>query len=278
MEQILSKANAYNWINRLQDTLQKHKEAAIIGEIAQDTDGTDDVYFSKVIMPIMNNKFQEEIYHATNFNIWNPQARNYQTLELSFLCAYIINNDKVNMGLSLLECAQYCQSINRIMVKMSDNGDEMIKEREYRESVNSIDTMLFELRGNLILENPERKNEINNAYMGLFVESEEAAYSEESKQPNNGNQENEELLFYFKNDSVIMQRFLDNIKGATPEMIIRKVNYCYCQGLLKVEKNAKGKESVKGFCECLQGLGYYSRTYKTFCESFAQPTKVSELV
>ena len=87
MEQILSKANAYNWINRLQDTLQKHKEAAIIGEIAQDTDGTDDVYFSKVIMPIMNNKFQEEIYHATNFNIWNSSCN--MCCNCSFHCFFV---------------------------------------------------------------------------------------------------------------------------------------------------------------------------------------------
>ena len=87
-----------------------------------------------------------------------------------------------------------------------------------------------------------------------------------------------ELLGFFNGEKSLVQKFLDNIKGATPEMVIRKVNYCYKQGLLKVEKNAKGKESVKSLWKCLNGLGYYSRTYKTFCDSFAQPTKTSELI
>ena len=180
MEQIFTKADAYNWIRRLKNTLKKHSEAMRIGEVAFDKDGNDDVYFHQVEFPLIMGKFQEEIYKATNYEIWNEKAQSFQIHDLPHLCAYIINQNNVNMGLSLLECDQYCQQINRIMVRMNKESLEAIKDKQYRDSINEIDEMLFELRGNLILENPERKIEINNAYMGVFGESEESTNPSES--------------------------------------------------------------------------------------------------
>lgn len=88
----------------------------------------------------------------------------------------------------------------------------------------------------------------------------------------------DELLWYFKNEKDILNKFIKNIIGANDNTVIEKVNFCYTKGYLNVEKNAKGKFSVKSFHYCLNKNGYYKKTYKTFSDGFGDKQKISPLI
>lgn len=166
VEQILTNAESYNWINGLVKALQMHNESFVKCEAAFDHDKNDEMYLYVITMPMMNGFFLEEIRKASERKYWFQKAHCFDLFDLRFLCDYIINDGNLNKGLILLECAQYCRNINRIMVKIQGDSPEMICQKQYRDFLNSIGEKLDELRGILISENPDRKDEINAAYRG----------------------------------------------------------------------------------------------------------------
>ncbi len=165
MEQILKKADAYDWISSLKKTLENHLSKVAFDEIKDDDE---DKYFIRAIFPIMNDQFQREIQNVVFWNYWN-NGHVFQ-LDLHYLCNSIIDGDKVNMGKRLLECAQYCKSIIQFLTMYRKDTPEMVKEKEYREQLTEIGHELFELCERLILEHPDQQEEIKQAYKGNLAE------------------------------------------------------------------------------------------------------------
>ena len=271
MEQILSKADAYNWINRLQDTLQKHHEKAFFCFVAQDKDGNNDEYFRSFFTPLLCGTLQEEINKATILNYWIPEKKTWWEVDLRYLRDYIINENNVGMGLLLLDCAHYCRSIVHIMRILIE--DETVYEKTYSETLNSIDKMFYELCVTLTLEFPDRKEEINNAYYNTYGEKEEHIPVQLSKQhppteltvsSNQSTETNlpfsDELLRIFKGNKEMMDLFLTKIKdGLEGAEIVRRINYLVGQGYISKEDSRKQLWRVLH-----DEMGLYKKTYQAY--------------
>lgn len=253
MEQILKKAEAYDWISSIKKTLESHLSTV---DFDPTKDDPEDTYFIRAIFPIMNDKLQEEIQKAVFWNYWDNG--HFFQLDLHYLCNYIINTDNVNMGKSLLECAQYCKSIIQFLAMYRKETPEMVKEKEYREQLSTIDSELLELCEKLTLEHPDQQAEIENAYSGGIGEK----ATIEMKW-------NADLLRFFKGNELEMQGFLNGIQNKTDTTVIEKLIQAYNRGKISVFKHTKSDGlSVKDLWQCLYDLGYYKAVYNTFNRHF----------
>lgn len=256
MEQIITKADIYKWITKIKETLTRHLQL-VFNELTND-----DVF----CMLILNSTLQKELQEAV---IWRYRKDDF--FDIEYLCDNIINICNFNTGVSLLECVPICDKIIQQINQRYDNESPPLKkETEYINNVSNISNSLNRLKETLILEFPDKQNDINKAIKAIDNErneQENVEYAEKLKQ-------------FFINEAAYFD-FINYIKGQIPLTVAKYANTFYIKDKkIIINKNAKDKTqntSIKAFWECLNKLGYYTQGYKTFTDTFGDPKKVIPL-